>query len=159
MASASINSLLRLGITAALVMGCGNAVPQVGPLSDKERQQRIQAMLAAPNPLEAVDSVWMENLTWVEVRDRIRDGHTTVIVSTGGLEENGPYLTTGKHNVILKALCPAIARELGNALCAPVVPFVPGKCTRCEWTSEKLLSVCGSIVPPARSRTSVARMK
>ncbi|MEX0709043.1 MAG: creatininase family protein [Woeseia sp.] len=125
MASASINSLLRLGITAALVMGCGNAVPQVGPLSDQERQQRIQAMLAAPNPLEAVDSVWMENLTWVEVRDRIRDGHTTVIVSTGGLEENGPYLTTGKHNVILKALCPAIARELGNALCAPVVPFVP----------------------------------
>lgn len=125
MASGPINSLLRLGMAAALVMGCGSAVPQVGTLGDQERQQRIQAMFEAPNPLEAVDSVWMEELTWVEVRDRIRDGDTTVIVSTGGLEENGPYLTTGKHNVILEALCPVIARELGNALCAPVVPFVP----------------------------------
>jgi creatinine amidohydrolase/Fe(II)-dependent formamide hydrolase-like protein len=46
-------------------------------------------------------------------------------VPTGGIEENGPYLATGKHNVILRAMCPAIAAELGNALCAPIVQFVP----------------------------------
>jgi hypothetical protein len=41
------------------------------------------------------------------------------------VEQNGPYLVTGKHNVILRATTEAIARELGNALVAPVVPFVP----------------------------------
>ena len=66
----------------------------------------IQELLAAPNPLEASDSVWIEELTYIEVRDRIADGHTTVIISTGGIEQNGPYLATGKHNVILRSLCP-----------------------------------------------------
>ena len=46
-------------------------------------------------------------------------------MSTGGIEENGPYLATGKHNLILEAICPAMAEKLGNALCAPVVKFVP----------------------------------
>jgi len=81
--------------------------------------------MTAPNPLELSDSVWIEELTYMEVRDRIADGYTTAIISTGGIEENGPYLATGKHNIILEALCPAIAIDLGNALCAPIVPFVP----------------------------------
>jgi creatinine amidohydrolase len=46
-------------------------------------------------------------------------------VPTGGVEENGPYLATGKHNYILEAMCPVIASKLGNALCAPIVRFVP----------------------------------
>ena len=94
-------------------------------MSDEERMARVQRMLAAPNPLEPSDSVWIEDLTYMEVRDRIAAGATTAIVSTGGIEENGPFLATGKHNVILEALCPAIAGELGNALCAPIVAFVP----------------------------------
>lgn len=61
----------------------------------------------------------------MEVRDAIGDGSTTAIIPTGGIEENGPYLSTGKHNVILEATCPAIAAKLGNALCAPILKFVP----------------------------------
>ncbi len=61
----------------------------------------------------------------MEIRDRIAAGTDTVIIPTGGIEENGPYLATGKHNVILEATCPAIAAALGNALCAPIVKFVP----------------------------------
>ena len=61
----------------------------------------------------------------MEVRDLIAGGYSTGIIAMGGIEENGPYLATGKHNIILRALCPAIALELGNALCAPVVGFVP----------------------------------
>jgi creatinine amidohydrolase len=78
-----------------------------------------------PRPIAAHSSVWIEELTWLEVRDAIRAGQTTVIVPTGGVEQNGPYLTTGKHNVILRATADAIARKLGNALVAPIVPFVP----------------------------------
>jgi creatinine amidohydrolase len=78
-----------------------------------------------PRPIEAVDSIWIEDLTWMEVRDAMKSGKKIVIVPTGGVEQNGPYLVTGKHNVVLKATCEAIARKLGNALVAPIVAFVP----------------------------------
>ena len=78
-----------------------------------------------PRPIDARDSVFIEELTWLEVRDAIRAGKTTVIIATGGVEMNGPYLATGKHNYILRATTEAIARKLGNALVAPIVPFVP----------------------------------
>jgi creatinine amidohydrolase len=78
-----------------------------------------------PRPIDAMESVFLEALTWLEVRDAIKSGKTTVIVTTGGVEMNGPYLALGKHNYVNRATCEAIARKLGNALCAPNVPFVP----------------------------------
>ena len=77
------------------------------------------------NPLTPPDTVWLEEMTWMDVRDALKAGKTTIIVSTGGIEPNGPWLALGKHNYVLKANCNAIARKLGNALCAPIVPFVP----------------------------------
>ncbi|MSR60403.1 MAG: creatininase family protein [Planctomycetaceae bacterium] len=76
-------------------------------------------------PIESVDSVFIEELTWMEVRDAMRSGKKSVLVATGGVEQNGPYLAAGKHNYILKATTEAIARKLGNMLVAPIVPFVP----------------------------------
>ena len=113
-----INKLLLA--TALLTTACFSEAQQ-----GVDREERARKMLATPNPLEASDSLWIEELTYMEVRDRIAEGHTIAIISTGGIEENGPYLATGKHNVILRSLCPAIARDLGNALCAPIVGFVP----------------------------------
>jgi creatinine amidohydrolase len=78
-----------------------------------------------PRPIDAVDSVFLEELTWLEVRDALRSGKTTVIVPTGGIEMSGPYLALGKHNYVNRATCGVIARKLGNALCAPNVAFVP----------------------------------
>jgi len=78
-----------------------------------------------PNPLRPPDTVWMEEMTWMDVRDAVKAGKTTVIVATGGIEPNGPWLARGKHNAVLRVNCAAIARKLGNALCAPIVPFVP----------------------------------
>src|SRR5947209_19840403 len=76
-------------------------------------------------PIEALDTVFVEELTWMEVRDALKASKTTVIVPTGGVEQNGPYLATGKHNYILRGTAEAIARKLGDALVAPVVAFVP----------------------------------
>ncbi|MGH9661917.1 MAG: creatininase family protein [Bryobacteraceae bacterium] len=76
-------------------------------------------------PIDAIDSVFIDELTWLEVRDAMRAGKKTVLVATGGVEMNGPYLATGKHNYVLRATTNAIARKLGNALVAPIVPFVP----------------------------------
>ena len=79
----------------------------------------------APNPLPAPNTVWMEEMTWMDVRDALAAGKTTAIIATGGMEPNGPWLVTGKHNYVLQANCEAIARKMGNALCAPIVKFVP----------------------------------
>ena len=81
----------------------------------------------APLPKQAVSlpTVFTEEMTWEEVRDAIKAGKTTVIVATGGTEQNGPHVITGKHNFVIHATAEATARRLGNALVAPVVPFVP----------------------------------
>ena len=79
----------------------------------------------APRPIEGINTVFIEEMTWMEVRDAISGGKTTVIVGTGGIEQNGPYVASGKHNFVLEATTEAVARELGNALVAPIVKLVP----------------------------------
>lgn len=81
--------------------------------------------LDEPNPISGVDTVFIEDMTWMEVRDALEAGKTTVIVATGGMEQNGPYLVTGKHNVVLKGVTQVIAQRLGNALVAPIIKLVP----------------------------------
>lgn len=81
--------------------------------------------LDAPRPIAGIDSVFMEELTWMEIRDALKAGTTTVLVATGGIEQNGPYVATGKHNYVLQATTEAIARKLGRTLVAPIVKFVP----------------------------------
>jgi creatinine amidohydrolase/Fe(II)-dependent formamide hydrolase-like protein len=95
----------------------------------------------------------------MEVRDAMKAGKKTVIIPTGGVEQNGPYLATGKHNYVLRATSEAIARKLGNALVAPIVAFVPegnidpptshmkypGTISLTEETFERLLiDICAS---------------
>jgi creatinine amidohydrolase/Fe(II)-dependent formamide hydrolase-like protein len=79
----------------------------------------------AARPIPARDTVFMEDMTWMEVRDAMKAGKHTAIVATGGIEQNGPYLAAGKHNVVLRLTTEAIARKQGDALVAPIVPFVP----------------------------------
>jgi hypothetical protein len=85
----------------------------------------LDAPLDAPRPIPARESLWTEELTWMEVRDAVRAGTTTVLVGTGGVEQNGPYVAGGKHNYVLETVLPYIARAIGNTLIAPIVKFVP----------------------------------
>jgi creatinine amidohydrolase len=71
------------------------------------------------------DTVLMEKLTSYEIRDAIAAGKTTVIVPSGGTEQNGPGMAIGKHNFRALANAQTIARRLGNALVAPVIVYVP----------------------------------
>ena len=79
----------------------------------------------AVRPIEAGDSLWSEELTWMEVRDAVKAGKTTILIGTGGVEQNGPYLAGGKHNFVLATVLPEIAKAIGNTLIAPIVKFVP----------------------------------
>lgn len=101
-------------------VAAGAAVALLTTVSSAAAQE-----LDAPRPIEALNSVWIEELTWMEVRDEIAAGKTTAIISTGGVEPNGPYVATGKHNYVLMSACDLLARELGDALCAPIVKLVP----------------------------------
>ena len=76
-------------------------------------------------PIDAPDALFIDEMTWMEVRDAMKAGKDTVLVAAGGIEQNGPYVVTGKHNVVLRATTRAIARKLGNALVAPIVGFAP----------------------------------
>jgi creatinine amidohydrolase/Fe(II)-dependent formamide hydrolase-like protein len=71
------------------------------------------------------DTVFLEELTWSEVRSAIDSGTTTVIVPTAGTEQNGPHVVLGKHKYRMNAGAERIARELGNVLVAPVMTYVP----------------------------------
>jgi creatinine amidohydrolase/Fe(II)-dependent formamide hydrolase-like protein len=110
-------SLLTVGL-AAQTPAARPQRPPMTPEQQAEAAKRREAEMAAPRPIAALDSVWTEELTWMEVRDAIAAGKTTVIIPTGGMEQNGPYLATGKHNYVLQGACEGIARKLGNALCA-----------------------------------------
>jgi creatinine amidohydrolase len=79
----------------------------------------MKRTIAAPNTL------FIEELNWLEIRDLIKEGKTTVLIPTGGVEMNGKYLASGKHNFVLRVAADSIARRLGNTLIAPIVPFVP----------------------------------
>lgn len=73
----------------------------------------------------AAPSVFIEDLTWPEVRDAIAAGATTAIYYTGGTEQNGPHMAIGKHNFVARHVAAEIAAQLGNALVFPVMPFAP----------------------------------
>jgi len=83
----------------------------------------VLILLFAANPASA--SVFLEDLTWTELRDLIGSGTTTIIVPIGGTEQNGPAMALGKHNARVKFLAEKIAEKLGNAVVAPVIAYVP----------------------------------
>jgi creatinine amidohydrolase len=74
---------------------------------------------------QAPGTVFLEDLTWTEVRDALAAGTTTVIIPTGGTEQNGPHMVLGKHNFLVRYKAGEVARRLGNALVAPVMAYVP----------------------------------
>lgn len=85
----------------------------------------VGVVLASAASASAQESVYLEELTWTEVRGAIEAGKTTVLFPTGGTEQNGPHMVLGKHNMIVHYVAGEVARRLGNALVAPVLPYVP----------------------------------
>jgi creatinine amidohydrolase len=68
---------------------------------------------------------FIEGMTWTEIRDAMAAGRTSVIVPTGGTEQNGPHMVLGKHNYIITFTAKMMADRLGNALIAPTIQYVP----------------------------------
>lgn len=103
-------------LLAILVAACG--APEDGPPAEAA---------AAVTQAAAQDegTVFIEEMTWTEIRAAIDNGATTVILPTAGTEQNGPHMVMGKHRYIIEEASERIARRLGDALVAPVVTYVP----------------------------------
>ena len=98
-------------------MGEGGAVKRYG-------LAWLAGMLVALGTADAGE-IELERMTWLEVADALKDGATSVIIPTGGTEQNGPHMVLGKHNFIVAETARRIARKLGSTLVAPVVSYVP----------------------------------
>lgn len=108
MSKFSLSRRARL-LTCAIVLTA--AMPFV--LADKP--------LTAPLP----ETVELKDMTWVEVRSALQSGFTSVIVPTGGIEQNGPHMILGKHDYLVTYAARRIAKEAGQTLVAPVISYVP----------------------------------
>ncbi len=123
-----MKQIMRLVLAAGMMLGGASAAFAQGTPDDGKSAgggdcaKNAYNCIAAANPLPKNDTVWMEDMTWMDVRDAMKAGKTTVIIATGGIEPNGPWIKLGKHNWILTKNCEALARKI-NALCAPVVKF------------------------------------
>ena len=85
----------------------------------------IFLLLAASTVAAQPNSVYIEDLTWPELQARIARGAVVAILPTGGTEQNGPHMALGKHNFVVRETAGRIARSLGTALVAPLIPIVP----------------------------------
>jgi creatinine amidohydrolase/Fe(II)-dependent formamide hydrolase-like protein len=121
----TVPTLAALLLTASVASAQQAAAPAQVSLGGGDCADSVYNCATTPNPLPRASTVWIEEMTWMDVRDALAAGMTTVIIPTGGMEPNGPWLVTGKHNYVLDINCEAIARKLGNALCAPIIKLVP----------------------------------
>src|SRR5215472_14588840 len=81
------------------------------------------AVLSRAQSAELVD---MELMTHPEIYAAIHEkGKTTALIYNGGTEQRGPQAVLGGHTFMARRTAEAIARRLGNALVAPVLPFSP----------------------------------
>src|SRR5215472_8167010 len=82
------------------------------------------ALAQAAQPMNVKDIVEIEMLTHSEISNKIHnEGKTSVLIVTGGTEERGPHDVLGGHTIMARNKGIEIARKLGNALVAPVLPI------------------------------------
>jgi creatinine amidohydrolase len=83
----------------------------------------VAAPAGAAEPVFA--SLELRSMTWLDIKAAVAAGATTVIVPTGGVEQNGPHMVLGKHDTIVGAAALRIAKDVGSTLVAPVLSYVP----------------------------------
>jgi len=117
--------VLALGVFAASAISFVASAQAPKPYPPGSSPQAANPDPNTPRTLAALDSVFIDELTWLEVRDAVKAGKKTVIIAASGIEQSGPYLAVGKHTYIVRATSEAIARKLGDCLVAPIITLVP----------------------------------
>src|SRR6185295_17074716 len=98
------------------------ATPLMMTTTTAQRPANAPATAPAGKP---PDSVFIEDLTWAEVRDLVKAGTTTAIIGTPATEQKRPHMVDGEHKFVMTWSADKIARAIGKTLVAPVVTYVP----------------------------------
>ena len=105
------------------------------------------------SPVNVKDIVEIERLTHTEVSEKIqKEGKTSVLIITGGTEERGPHAVLGGHTIMSRHRGVEIAKRLGNALLAPVLPIAVAATGLRENTDQP-----GGVQMPGRVQERAAR--
>ena len=104
------------------VLLAGLAISTLAMSVAAQRPADAPATMTAAKP---PDTVFIEELTWAEVRDLVAGGTTSVIIGTAGTEQKGPHMVDGEHKFVMEYAADKIARGLGKTLVAPVITYVP----------------------------------
>lgn len=118
-------TLPLLATSAAAQTGRGGGAG-ADPAAQAARQAAREAAANKPRTIEGINTVWLEELTQPEFRDMMKDGYKTVLIMTGGVEDNDGNLQMNKHNINIKLMGEMIARKMGKTLVAPLVTLEPG---------------------------------
>ena len=110
---------------AAGVATLGTALASAQGVQAADQPKVPANYISKTAPRDVVD---FDQLTWPELYKAIHEqGKTTIIIFNGGNEQRGPQSIVGGHTIIAHDTADAIARKLGNALVAPVLPFSPNR--------------------------------
>ena len=115
----SLHVRVAIGASAVALIALGAMPPAPG--IDRTETAALPAPIA-PAPPRTVE---LQALTWTEVSAALAAGHDTVLIPTGGTEQNGPHVALGKHNAVVAHTAAEIARRAGGTLVAPVMAYVP----------------------------------
>ncbi len=68
------------------------------------------------------DRIWLQDLTWEEIRDYIETGGRTILLPFGSTEQHGPHLPVGTDTLVAITLAEDAAARAG-ILAAPPLWF------------------------------------
>jgi creatinine amidohydrolase len=68
-----------------------------------------------------MDSIRIDELTWVDIKEKIENGYETVIFGVGSTEQHGPSLPEKTDALQADQFANILAKELGNTLQAPTI--------------------------------------
>ena len=68
-----------------------------------------------------MNTVRMEEMNWVDIKESINDGFKTVVIGVGSTEQHGPHLPTQTDALIADVMVNLITRKLKNALQAQTI--------------------------------------
>ena len=63
----------------------------------------------------------MEEMSWLEISEALKNGANTAIIALGSVEQHGHHLPLLTDTIEAHYLSERIAQELGHALVAPVI--------------------------------------
>jgi creatinine amidohydrolase len=98
--------------------------------------------------------MFIEDMTWEEIKNEMDGGKKNVLVMIGAMEQHGPHLPLNTDTLDAYIIARGVAHKLGNALVAPVLSLgcskyhmsFPGTISLTEKTFQQVLrEVCISL--------------